>query len=109
MSKPVRVAASLLLLIGCAVTVVVAASQLIMTYQLPPTVPGGDPAETRTLFQPAIGASAVTVLLTLAAAGWLVWNLIQQPPKKLWLVAVGVLISAVATDLVLSGLSRPHF
>lgn len=84
-------------------------SQTTMTYLLPPRTPGGEASEHIATFGPAMVGTGVAVVLTVAAAGWLVWNLVRTPPTKLWLVAVLLLVAAVVVQLVVADLPRPSF
>ncbi|WP_157683737.1 hypothetical protein [Microlunatus soli] len=109
MPKPLRIAASAVITLGCAAMVLLLASQTTMTYSLPPRTSGGEASKHVTTFGPAVVGTGLVVALTVAAAGWLVWNVVRTPPSRLWPVAALLLIAAVVVQLVVAGMARPTF
>lgn len=109
MKKPVRIAVAGVITLGCAAMALLAASQMTMTYYLPPLEPGGEASEHTAAFGPAVVAFVITVLLTVVAGSWLIWNLVRRPPAKLWALAALVLLAAVVAALMAQQLPRPSF
>lgn len=104
-----RVLAALGLLGVCALGLVVLATQITMTYYLPPTEPGG-PATPRTeVFRPAVVGVVITGVATLLELGWTAWNLVAHPPRRWWVAAAAVAVVAVVVGIVVSGMDRPTF
>lgn len=108
-SRPIRIMAAAAITLACVVTVLAAASQVTLTYYLPPSIPGGEASAHTTVFGPAVVAVVLTIVLAVAAALWLVWNIAAAPARRLWLVAVALVVAAVVTVIAVGAMDRPAF
>jgi len=107
MARPLRlVLASAGVLLGL-LSVLIAASQITLTYYLPS--PSGIASTHTTTFRPAIAATAVAVVMALILIGWLVRNLIGASRIWLWAIPVAALLISYAVTIAVTGMPRPSF
>lgn len=93
-----RVCVSALMAAIAILCTVVAASDSVVKYQLPPR-DGGTTVHTDVLW-PALAAAVVCGVAAVLLLGWLVWNVRTAPPRAHW-IAPAVLLVITGFALVL--------
>ena len=108
MARPIRIAGSVVVVLVCLFAVLTSATSITLTYSLPSHVPGQ--AITRTaVYTPALVGTSVAAALTALSAIWLIWNIVAEPPKRLWIASAVALIAVIVIMVLLAGAARPTF
>lgn len=108
MSRPLRVSIAAALLVAALLGVFGVATQIGLTYYLPPAESGAA-TEHVAIFAPAVAGTVIAGLAALALVGNLVLAIRRALPRWAWIVAVALAVIAVAVPFVVGGLSRPTF
>ena len=108
MTRALRVTIASVLLVVALLGVFGVASQIGLTYYLPPAESGGA-TEHVAVFAPAVVGTVVAGLAAVALAGNLVLAIRRALPRWAWIVAALLTVVAVAVQFVVGGLDRPTF
>lgn len=107
--RPIRIVASVVLVVIATVSLLGAISISTISYALPAR-PGSDVLSSGTaVWGPGVAAAVLAGLVLLGSVSWLVWNARSRPSQRYWLLACGIILATFVLVFAVARLPTPNF
>lgn len=107
MERSQRIVFASFLLLFAVVAVLLSASAIQLSYPLPND--DGTATTHYAAFEPAVISTVVAAIVGVVQLGFLIWNLVAEPPTFTWWVALGLVIIACGWTIFMLFQPTPLF